>query len=84
MIERGWRSDGGRLEAFYEFPVIGAVHGCLLEGLLLAMEGRFESFSRGRGNIHPPQIREIWEMALRHGVMPTPFFNHEGLWGEQA
>ena len=34
-------------------PFPDVVHGCLLEGMALALEGRFEPFSQGRGFITP-------------------------------
>jgi fatty aldehyde-generating acyl-ACP reductase len=83
VIGGGWWSDDGRLERFYGFPTPDAGHGCMLEGILLAMEGRYEPFSRGRGNITPDRIREIWTMADRHGIGLAPFFNAAGLWTDQ-
>ena len=55
------------------------VQGCLLEGMLLALKGRFESYSRGRGNISPDRVDEIWALARKHGFALAPFFNDEGL-----
>jgi fatty aldehyde-generating acyl-ACP reductase len=78
----GWRSDPALLEAVYAFPAAGVAHGCLLEGVVLAMEGRFEPFSQGRGQISPERIEEIWSMAQRHGVVLAPFFGPEGRWPE--
>ena len=65
---------------FYEFPSPGIIHGCLMEAALLALEGRVEPFSQGRGNISPEKIQEIWAMAEKHGFELAPFFNGEGLW----
>jgi hypothetical protein len=47
--------------------------------MLLALEGRFESYSRGRGNISPSRVDEIWALAEKHGFALAPFFNDEGL-----
>jgi predicted amino acid dehydrogenase len=60
-------------------PAPNVVQGCLLEGMLLALEGRFESYSRGRGNISPERVDEIWTLAEKHGFVLAPFFNDEGL-----
>ncbi len=60
-------------------PAPGVAQGCLLEGMLLALEGRGESYSRGRGNILPGQVDEIWRLAEKHGFALAPFFNDEGL-----
>lgn len=48
--------DGGR-----------EVFGCFAETLLLALDGRFECFSHGRGRIMPEQIEEIWALGTKHG-----------------
>ena len=40
-------------------PFPDVVHGCLLEGMALALEGRFEPFSQGRGFITPERVGEI-------------------------
>jgi predicted amino acid dehydrogenase len=61
------------------YPAPNIVQGCLLEGMLLALEGRFESYSRGRGNISSSQVDEIWALAQKHGFALAPFFNDEGL-----
>jgi len=73
-------SEDGMLERFYRFPVPSLGHGCMLEGLLLAVARRYEPFSIGRGNITPDRIEEIWRLAELHGFVLAPFFNHEGLW----
>jgi len=64
-------------------PAPNIVQGCLLEGMLLALEGRFESYSRGRGNIQPGQVDEIWGLAKKHGFALAPFFNDQGLCGDR-
>jgi hypothetical protein len=60
-------------------PAPNVVQGCLLEGMLLALEGRSESYSRGRGNISPARVDEIWDLAEKHGFALAPFFNARGL-----
>jgi hypothetical protein len=50
----------------------GEHHACLAEGVALALEGRFEPFSRGRGNIVPERAAEILAIAGRHGLTPAP------------
>jgi fatty aldehyde-generating acyl-ACP reductase len=49
----------------------GETHACLAEGIVLALEGRFESFSSGRGNIRVDRAAEILAVAARHGVRPA-------------
>ncbi len=59
-------------------PFPDVVHGCLLEGMALALEGRFESFSRGRGHITPERVDEMLAIAARHGIFLAPLYNAEG------
>jgi fatty aldehyde-generating acyl-ACP reductase len=59
-------------------PFPDVVHGCLLEGMALALEGRFEPFSQGRGFITPESVEEIETIAARHGIYLAPFYNAEG------
>jgi predicted amino acid dehydrogenase len=54
------------------------VHGCLLEGMALALEGRFEPFSRGRGFITPERLDEIERIAARHGIHLAPLYKANG------
>lgn len=79
----GFQSEDGLLELFYDFPASGVAHGCILEGAVLALAGRFEAYSRGRGQIQPGQVDAIWDLARRHGVGVAPLFNAEGLWPEE-
>ncbi|MXO49704.1 hypothetical protein GRI42_00095 [Erythrobacter gaetbuli] len=79
-ISGGLPSHDGMLEQFYRFPQQGIAHGCMLEGAVLALAGRYEPFSQGRGRITPQRIDEIWALASTHGVSPAPLFNDAGLW----
>ena len=56
----------------YSHPGPHVLHGCLLEGIALALEGRFEPFSQGRGLITPQRVREIETIAGRHGIRLAP------------
>jgi predicted amino acid dehydrogenase len=59
--------------------MLGAkVHGCLLEGMALALEGRFEPFSQGRGSITPVRVLEMETIAARHGIYLAPLYNADG------
>lgn len=51
-----------------------SIYGCLAEGALLALDGRFENYSLGRGNITEEKISEISDMAKRHGFRVADFF----------
>jgi predicted amino acid dehydrogenase len=59
-------------------PFPDVVHGCLLEGMALALENRFEPFSRGRGLITPEQVEVMETIAARHGIYLAPLYNAEG------
>jgi fatty aldehyde-generating acyl-ACP reductase len=59
-------------------PFPDVVHGCLLEGMALALERRFEPFSQGRGFITPARVEEIETIAARHGIHLAPLYNADG------
>jgi fatty aldehyde-generating acyl-ACP reductase len=59
-------------------PFPDVVHGCLLEGVALALEGRFEPFSQGRGFITPKRVAEMEAIAARHGIYLAPLYNADG------
>jgi hypothetical protein len=61
-----------------QHPFPNVVHGCLLEGISLALEKRFEPFSQGRGFITRERVAEIEKIAARHGIFLAPLFNNEG------
>lgn len=60
----------------HPFPNIA--HGCLLEGLCLALDKRFEPFSQGRGFITRESVAVIEKIAYRHGILLAPLFNNSG------
>jgi hypothetical protein len=59
-------------------PFPDVVHGCLLEGMALALEHRFEPFSQGRGSITQERVEKIEEIAARHGICLAPLYNADG------
>jgi fatty aldehyde-generating acyl-ACP reductase len=59
----------------YHQPVPHVLHGCLLEGIALALEGRFEPFSQGRGLITAERVQEIGAIAARHGIHLAPLYH---------
>jgi fatty aldehyde-generating acyl-ACP reductase len=59
-------------------PFPDVVHGCLLEGMALALERRYEPFSQGRGFITAQRVREMETVAARHGIRLAPFYNANG------
>jgi predicted amino acid dehydrogenase len=56
----------------YNHPAPHVLHGCLLEGIALALEGRLEPFSQGRGLITAQRVQEIEKIAARHGIHLAP------------
>ncbi len=58
-------------------PFPDVVHGCLLEGMALALEHRYEPFSQGRGFITPDRVDEIMNIAVCHGIFLAPLHNAE-------
>jgi fatty aldehyde-generating acyl-ACP reductase len=63
-------------------PFPDVVHGCLLEGMVLALEGRLEPFSQGRGFITPERVQEMEAIAARHGIYLAPLYNADGPVGD--
>jgi predicted amino acid dehydrogenase len=59
-------------------PFPDVAHGCLLEGMALALARRFEPFSQGRGLITRERVEEIGTIAALHGIHLAPLFNAEG------
>ena len=59
-------------------PFPDVAHGCLLEGMALALEGRFEPFSQGRGFITPERVEAMETIAARHGICLAPLYNADG------
>jgi predicted amino acid dehydrogenase len=59
-------------------PFPNVVHGCLLEGMALALERRFEPFSQGRGFITKQRVDQIEKIAARHGIHLAPLYNANG------
>ena len=45
----------------------GVVYACLAETVVLALEGRYETFTIGR-NIEWEKVKEIYRLGLKHGM----------------
>ena len=58
------------------------VYACLAETILLAMEGRFESFSLSK-ILSMRKVKEIYQMGLRHGASLSAIQGHNGIISEE-
>lgn len=61
-----------------DHPFPDVVHGCLLEGIALALERRFQPFSTGRGGISARRVDEMADIAHRHGIRLAPLYGSAG------
>jgi fatty aldehyde-generating acyl-ACP reductase len=59
-------------------PFPDVAHGCLLEGMALALAQQFQPFSKGRGFITRERVEEIESIAALHGIHLAPLYNAEG------
>ena len=55
-------------------PAPRVTYGCFGEALILALEGRREAYSLGRGRIAPEAMDEIMRLGRRHGFEVEPFY----------
>ena len=79
-VKGGYRFTPSVHHHLYDFPVKNVAHGCMLEGVLLALEKLYVPFSAGRGNITPGKIEMIYSLAQKHGITEAPFFNPAYAW----
>lgn len=66
-------------KTLYTFPVRNMFHGCILECMVLAMEGKPVPYSEGRGNITMEAMKDMLRMAARHGITASRFYNPSSL-----
>lgn len=79
-VTAGFEFSPYSAEEFYSYPVPHVAHGCMLEAIVMAMDGQVRPFSSGRGGITLDSMHVILEMASRHGVVPAPLFHQHGAW----
>jgi fatty aldehyde-generating acyl-ACP reductase len=77
-VSAGFRMSPDLEGILNRHPYPYVAQGCLLEGMILGLERRYESFSRGRGAITPERVDEMWSMAQRHGIELAPLHNASG------
>jgi predicted amino acid dehydrogenase len=68
MLIRGGIVDvPGNVDFGFNFGLpVGQAYACMAEVLVLALEGRYESFSLGQ-RVETDKVREITELAGKHG-----------------
>ena len=59
----------------------GVVYACLAETIVLALEGRFETYTVGR-QIEWEKVREIYQMGLKHGMQLAAISGANGVFSD--
>ena len=60
----------------------GVVYACLAETIVLALEGRYETFTVGR-NIEWEKVKEIYQLGLRHGMRLATISGVNGVFSDE-
>lgn len=60
----------------------GVVYACMAETVVLALEGRYETFTVGR-NIEWGKVKEIYQLGLKHGMKLTAISGINGVFTEE-
>lgn len=72
VVESGEVIIPGAVEFTFDIGLPpGVAYACLAEAALLAMAGRFESFTLGR-NVQPEQVKEMYRLFRLHGCEIAP------------
>jgi predicted amino acid dehydrogenase len=58
------------------------VYACLAETIVLALEGRFETFTIGR-NIEWQKVKEIYQLGLKHGMRLAAISGVNGVFSDE-
>jgi len=59
---------------YTRLPEPNIMYGCFCEAMVLAIAGRYESYSIGQGRITPEKMEEIFTLAQAHGFRPAPLY----------
>lgn len=79
IIESGEVELPGPVKINFDMGLPGnSVYACLGETALLALDRRYESFTLGR-DIEWNKVKEIYKMALKHGVKLAAIQGHMGI-----
>ena len=60
----------------------GVVYACLAETVVLALEGRYETFTVGR-NIEGEKVKEIYKLGLKHGMKLAAITGVNGVYTDE-
>ncbi len=60
----------------------GVAYACLAETIVLALEGRYETFTVGR-NIEWPKVKEIYQLGLKHGMTLATISGVNGVYSDE-
>ena len=60
----------------------GIVYACLAETVVLALEGRYETFTIGR-NIEWEKVKEIYKMGIKHGMKLAAISGVNGVYSDE-
>jgi predicted amino acid dehydrogenase len=60
----------------------GVAYACLAETIVLALEGRFETFTIGR-NIEWEKVKEIYRLGLKHGMKLAAISGVNGVYSDE-
>lgn len=60
----------------------GVAYACLAETIVLALEGRYETFTVGR-NIEWEKVREIYRLGLKHGMKLAAISGVNGVYTDE-
>jgi predicted amino acid dehydrogenase len=60
----------------------GVAYACMAETIVLALEGRFESYTVGR-NIQWEKVKEIYKLGLKHGMRLAAISGVQGPYSDE-
>ncbi len=60
----------------------GVAYACLAETIVLALEGRYETFTVGR-TIEWPKVKEIYQLGLKHGMRLATISGVNGVYTDE-
>lgn len=69
---------------YTRLPAPTIMYGCFSEAMILAMAGRYESFSIGQGRITQEKMERILALAYAYGFRPAPLYRGKNLVTEET